>query len=93
MVTRRKEKQQKFLRVSGDKEKAVAKAQQHYKKQGYKVHGAEYVSSVNEDVEQIDELKTSTLIRYSTKANKALIGGDRNKEEKRIKGIKKQFIK
>jgi hypothetical protein len=50
MVTRRKEKQQKFLRVSGDKEKAVAKAQQHYKKQGYKVHGAEYVSSVNEEV-------------------------------------------
>ena len=43
--------------------------------------------------EQIDELKTSTLLRYSTKANKALIGGDRNKEEKRIKGIQKAVHK
>lgn len=41
----------------------------------------------NEEVEQIDELKTSTMVRYSTKANKALLGGDRNKEQKRIKGI------
>ena len=40
-----------------------------------------------EEAEQIDELKTSTLLRYQTKANQALIGGDRNKEEKRIKGI------
>lgn len=43
--------------------------------------------NVKEEAEQIDELKTSTLLRYQTKANKALIGGDRNKEEKRIKGI------
>lgn len=43
--------------------------------------------SVAEEAEQIDELRTSTLLRYQTKANKALIGGDRNKEEKRIKGI------
>ena len=42
---------------------------------------------IKEEVEQIDELKTSTLLRYQTKANQALIGGDRNKEEKRIKGI------
>ena len=43
---------------------------------------------VKEEVEQIDELKISTLARYATKANQALIGGDRSKEDKRIKGIK-----
>jgi len=32
-------------------------------------------------------LRISTMLRYATKANKALIGGDRNKEQKRIKGI------
>jgi len=69
MVTKRKEHQQKFVRVSGDKEGAVARAQQHYKKQGYKVHGAEYVGGVNEDIEQVDELRTSTLMRYNTKAH------------------------
>lgn len=47
----------------------------------------------NEEVEQIDELKTSTLLRYATKANKSLIGGDRSKEEKRIKGIQKANYK
>jgi hypothetical protein len=46
-----------------------------------------------EEVEQIDELKTSTLLRYSTKANKALIGGDRSKEPKRIQGIQKAVSK
>ena len=48
---------------------------------------------IKEEIEQIDELKTSTLLRYQTKANKALIGGDRNKEEKRIKGIQKANYK
>ena len=40
-----------------------------------------------EEVEQIDELKTGTLMRYATKANQSMIGGDRSKEDKRIKGI------
>jgi hypothetical protein len=44
--------------------------------------------NVKEEVKQIDELKISTLARYATKANQALIGGDRSKEDKRIKGIK-----
>jgi len=47
----------------------------------------------NEEIEQIDELKTSTMLRYSTKANKALIGGDRNKEEKRVQGINRAIEK
>jgi hypothetical protein len=60
MVTKRKEQQQKFVRVSGEKEGAVSKAQQHFKKQGYKVHGAEYVGAVNEDIEQVDETPAYT---------------------------------
>jgi hypothetical protein len=57
-----------------------------------------YMSSKNEDgmneeAEQIDELRTSTLLRYATKANKSLIGGDRSKEDKRIKGIQKANYK
>jgi hypothetical protein len=62
------------------------------KKQGSKYGGSkqkeeEPKDDMKEDVEQIDELKTSTLLRYSTKANQSLIGGDRNKEEKRVQGI------
>lgn len=48
---------------------------------------------INEEVEKLDELKTSTLLRYATKANKSLIGGNRNKEDKRIKGIQKANYK
>jgi len=55
---------------------------------------ADYMQSeVKEEVAQVDELRTSTMLRYATKANKALIGGDRNKEEKRIKGIQKANYK
>ena len=44
-------------------------------------------TTTKEEVEQIDELKTGTLMRYATKANQSMIGGDRSKEDKRIKGI------
>jgi hypothetical protein len=55
---------------------------------------ADYMQSeVKEEVEQVDELRTSTMLRYATKANKALLGGDRSKEEKRIKGIQKANYK
>jgi hypothetical protein len=43
MVSKRKETAQKFIRVKGDKADAVAKAKAHFKKKGFKVHGAEYV--------------------------------------------------
>jgi hypothetical protein len=48
---------------------------------------------VKEEVEQVDELRTSTLLRYAIKANNSLIGGDRSKEEKRIKSIQKANYK
>jgi hypothetical protein len=52
-----------------------------------KLTAADFKKLRKEEVEQIDELKTSTLLRYATKANQSLIGGDRSKEDKRIKGI------
>lgn len=51
MVSKRLEKQQKFVKVSaGSKEEAVTKAKKFYTKQGYHVHGAEH-HSVSEEVE------------------------------------------
>jgi hypothetical protein len=41
---------------------------------------------VSEDVDQIEELKTSTLTRYGTKATQSL-GRDPEKTDKRVKGI------
>ncbi len=46
-----------------------------------------------EEVEQVDELRTSTMLRYSTKASQSLVGGDRSKEEKRFKGIETAISK
>lgn len=64
-VTQRKEKIQRFVRVTAsDKDTAVQKAQKHYKKLGYKVHSAEHHSIVKEEAEQIDELSKDTLTSY-----------------------------
>ena len=51
MVSKRLEKQQKFVKVSaGSKEEAVTKAKKFYTKQGYHVHDAEHHSIVSEEV-------------------------------------------
>lgn len=89
MVTKRKEHQQKFIRVSGDKENAVTKAQQHYKKQGYKVHGAEYVSSVNEDV----VAEESGMIRKVTPVSVIDGPGGYEEAQKRIKDNETSSVK
>jgi hypothetical protein len=53
MVSKRKETQQKIVRVSAtNKLDARVKAEKHYKKQGYKVHGSEHISVVNEELEE-----------------------------------------
>jgi len=82
MAEKHKEKAEHSL-MMGDKDGfALHMAKHdHFKSQG------DHLKTMKEETEQIDELRTSTLLRYQTKANKALIGGDRNKEEKRIKGI------
>jgi hypothetical protein len=69
-VTQRKETKEKFVRVTADsKEDAVAKAKAHYKKQGYKVHGAEYHSELKEETKQIDEISKETAQKYLNRAN------------------------
>jgi hypothetical protein len=50
MVSKRTEKIQKFVRISGDQSTAVARARTHFKNQGYRVHGAEHVGTVQEAV-------------------------------------------
>lgn len=56
MVSKRKETQQKFVRLTADSnESAVEKAKAHYKKKGFKVHDAEHVGMVKEEVESVDE--------------------------------------
>ena len=72
MVTKRKEQQQKFVRVSGDREGAVARAQQHFKKQGYRVHGAEYVGAVNEhlDLDEAGGMKSAALVKAMLRKQK-----------------------
>lgn len=56
-------------------------------KYGDRIVKGQMKNVTKEEVEQIDELKTGTLLRYATKATKSLTGGDRSKENKRIKGI------
>lgn len=53
MVTKRDEKKQKFIRVNDhreDKSVAVERAKKHYARKGYKVHSAEHVGMVHEEV-------------------------------------------
>lgn len=55
-VSMRKETKEKFVRVTADsKDEAVAKAKAHYKKQGYKVHGAEYHSELKESAKRYSD--------------------------------------
>lgn len=63
-VSMRKETKEKFVRVTADsKDEAVAKAKAHYKKQGYKVHGAEYHSEIKEELELDEAIKLNTKVR------------------------------
>jgi hypothetical protein len=56
MVSKRKETQQKHVRVSAtNKLDAKVNAEKHYRKQGFKVHGSEHVGIVKEEAEQVDE--------------------------------------
>lgn len=55
MVSKRKEKIQRHAKVSAtSRDEAITKAKNFYKKKGYKVHDAEHVGMVNEEVE-LDE--------------------------------------
>ena len=70
-VSKRKEQIQKFAKVTaGSEEDAVKKASAHFKKAGFKVHGAEHHSMVKEDVDQIDEISQKLAGNYYGAATK-----------------------
>ena len=57
MVSKRKETIQKTVRVDGeDRENVIKRAIAHYRRKGYKVHDHHYIGTVNEEVEQVDEI-------------------------------------
>lgn len=63
-VSKRKETVQKMIRIThhtDNKAEAVERAKKHYKKFGWKVHGAEHVGMVNEEtqIQEADEIQTS----------------------------------
>jgi hypothetical protein len=98
-VSKRKEQIQKFAKVTaGSEEDAVKKASAHFKKAGFKIHGAEHHSMVKEDL--VNELSNNTLGSYKKKAGEqasaADKAGDTKKADKRFSGIikatKKQFV-
>ena len=97
-VSKRKEQVQKFAKVTaGNEEEAIKKASAHFKKAGFKIHGAEHHSMVKED---LNELSNDTLGSYKKKAgaeaSAADKAGDTKKADKRFSGIikatKKQFV-
>ena len=58
MVSQRKEKVQKFVRIKGGSHAdAVERAKKHFKSKGWKVHDAEHAGMVHEEVE-LEEAKT-----------------------------------
>jgi len=98
-VSKRKEQVQKFAKVTaGSEADAVKKASAHFKKAGFKIHGAEHHSMVKEDL--VNELSNDTLGSYKKKAGEQASAadkvGDTKKADKRFSGIikatKKQFV-
>lgn len=72
MVSQRKEKVQKFVRVTHDNEsEAVARGKKHFAKKGWKVHDAWHAGKINEETEELDELSNQLLQRYKDKAMKS----------------------
>jgi hypothetical protein len=52
MVSKRKETTQRFVKVTtNSKERAIEQGMKHFKRKGFKVHSAEHVSMVHEEVE------------------------------------------
>ena len=97
-VSKRKEQVQKFAKVTATSEAdALKKASAHFKKAGFKIHGAEHHSMVKED---LNELSNDTLGSYKKKAgaeaSAADKAGDTKKADKRFSGIikatKKEFV-
>ena len=65
-VAQRAERRERRIRVAADtKDNAVAKATAHYKKLGFKVHGAEHIEQVNEEIVEEGNEDHTENIDYS----------------------------
>jgi len=70
MVTKRKEQMVKQANVKAvDKDQAVAKAKEFYKKKGFKVHSADYHSSVSESAKPGWMLKADPKLKKKVDSN------------------------
>lgn len=68
---RRRQSTTNYMVEARDEAEAIFRASNHFKKLGNYVHNAVIAeSTLNEEVEQIDELKKSTLASYITKASR-----------------------
>jgi hypothetical protein len=97
-VSKRKEQVQKFAKVTAASvADALKKATAHFKKAGFKVHGAEHHSMVKEEL--VNELSNDKLGAYKTAAGKDATAADKagnfKRADKRFSGIikatKKEF--
>lgn len=98
-VSKRKETTQRFVRVTAqNKEKAIEQGKKHFKKKGYKVHDAEHVGMIHEEVE--DTMQTTISFKeFQAKLDEA--GAyQKDMDEKKpvfaqgVKGVKsKPFVK
>lgn len=64
MVSKRKEQMMKTIRLSANDERhAIERATAHYKKQGYRVHGAEHLGMVTEAAMGVDPVSHKTYMK------------------------------
>jgi hypothetical protein len=85
MVTQRKEKIQKIVRVKAlDKDNALHKANQYYKDRGYRVHGAEHVGMIGEDA-AVNEAGPFSYGKPPRKGSIADLAAKKRKEQERGK--------
>jgi phosphopantetheine adenylyltransferase len=72
-VSKRKEQIQKFAKVTaGSEEDAVKKASAHFKKAGFKIHGAEHHSMVKEDLDEEAGTKPGWMLKQDPALAKKL---------------------
>jgi hypothetical protein len=72
-VSKRKEQIQKFAKVTADSEEdAVKKASAHFKKAGFKIHGAEHHSMVKEDLDEAVGTKPGWMLKQDPALAKKL---------------------
>lgn len=78
MVTKRKEKQLKYVKVSSglEKEAAVERGKAHFRKKGYKVHDAEHAGMIKEATYQGKKVPLNKPMKGDVKKSKVYVDLD-----------------